>query len=83
MSYLIDEMRKQLTLMQTCCYNIEQIARKAFENALYSPDNPNTDNNVALLVQIDNVAKLCGMVRNRCNEMEICLGVAEDMETSS
>jgi len=82
MSYLIDGIRKQVTLMQSCCYNIEQMAKQEFEKCL-EVDNPNTDTNVAKLNQIDNIAKLCEMVKNRCGEMEICLGIAEDMEASN
>jgi hypothetical protein len=79
-SYLTDEIRKQVALIQTCCYNIEQMAKQAFESALYKTDNPNTDENVVLLSQIGNIDMLCKSVKIRCDEMEICLGVAEDME---
>lgn len=82
MSYLTGEIRKQVTMMHTCHYNIEQMAKRAFEDALYKSGNPASDRNVALLNQIDNVVKLCEAVRNRCNEMETCLSLAEDMEVS-
>jgi len=82
MSYLTDEIRRQLALVQTCCYNIDQMCRREFEKCLEA-SNPNTDANVTRLDQLGNIGKLCETVKMRCVEMEVCLGIAEDMEANS
>jgi len=79
MSYHTDEIRKKIALIQTCCYHIDQLARQEHANILKLP-GPTTDSNVTRLDQMGNVERLVKMIRNRCEEVEICLEVAEDME---
>ena len=81
MSHLTEEIRKQAILLQTGCYHIERIVRIEFDDCL-KVGNPNTDANVTRLNQLGNIDKLCTRIRQCCEEIEICLGIAEDMEAS-
>ena len=79
MSHLTNEVRKKIRLVQSCCYNIDKMARQEHNETL-DTSNPTTDGNVTRLDQLGNIGWLAKRVQSRCEEMLICLEIAEDME---
>jgi len=79
MSYHTNEIRKKVALIQTCCYHMDRLARQEHVSILELPD-PTTTGCTVRLDQMGNVGKLIELIQNRCEEIGICLEIAEDME---
>jgi hypothetical protein len=79
MSHLIDEIRKHAILIATNRYHIQQLVRQEFDSAL-GDNNPNTEQNVTRLTMLGNIDKLCRVIKNRGEEIEVCLDIIKDIE---
>jgi len=80
MSYITDQMKKQLIALENARYHIEQLARKELQDSLDKPENPNTDINVARLTQIGNIGLMCESIQKWSETVRVCLSIMEDTE---